>query len=167
MGMDDHCLYCLYVPAAGRRMTTRWRTRTDTPLARVLGVEAYTAVFEHRDDRGGAGNVVAIQIPETPSREVAKALQLTRSMRARIVILADSEEQVEATAAFVSLTCAQHQRVPIERAAAEEFSRWPEHLPAERDLSLSRIRDPQPGAPPTDAGAAMLAKALYNHEGLR
>jgi hypothetical protein len=46
-------------------MTPRWRTALDTPLARLLGIEAHTVIFRHRDDPGGPGRVVGIEIPET------------------------------------------------------------------------------------------------------
>ena len=60
-------------------MTTSWRTRLDTPLARRLGIKAHGAVFRHRDDPGGAGRVVGIEIPETPDQLIAEALQLARA----------------------------------------------------------------------------------------
>jgi hypothetical protein len=99
----------------------KWRTRLDTPLARRLGIEAHTAVFRHRDDPGGPGKVVSIEIPEVPEPLIAEALQVARAMKARIVIVADSAAQAEAMATHIAITCSQHRRVAYERAEAGEF----------------------------------------------
>lgn len=99
----------------------KWYTRLDTPLARRLGIEAHTAVFRHRDDPGGAGCVVAVEIPETPDPLIVEALALARAMKARIIVVADSEAQVESMATRMAIACGQHLRVPYERAVAGAF----------------------------------------------
>jgi hypothetical protein len=99
----------------------KWRTALDTPLARLLGIKAHAVVFRHRDDPGGAGRVVGIEIPETPEPLITEALQVARAIKARIVIVADSAAQAEAMATHIAITCGQHERVPYERAEAGEF----------------------------------------------
>jgi hypothetical protein len=98
-----------------------WRSRIRTPLARLLGVKAHAVIFRHRDDPGGPGRVVGIEIPEVPARLIAEALELARAMKARIFIVADTAAQAEAMAAHIGITCGQHERVPYERATAGEF----------------------------------------------
>jgi hypothetical protein len=98
-----------------------WTTAIDTPLARRLGIKAHAAIFRHRDDPGGAGSVVGVQIPETPEPLIAEALQLARATKARISIIADTAAQAEAMATHIAITCGQHQRVPYERAYARAF----------------------------------------------
>ena len=98
-----------------------WRTHVDTPLARRLGIRAHMVIFAHRDDPGGRGNFVSIEIPETPEPLIAEALQLARAIKARIFIVADTKVQAEAMATHIAITCGQHERVPYERAEAGEF----------------------------------------------
>jgi len=57
----------------------------------------------------------------TPEPLIAEALQLARAMKARIVIVADTEAQAEAMATRIAIASVQHQRVAVERAAAGEF----------------------------------------------
>lgn len=102
-------------------MTARWRTLADTAFSRALGLKIHVVTFEHRDDPGGPWRCVAVQVPECDEPLIAEALQLARSMRARIVIVADTAEQAEAMATRIAITCAQHQRLPYERASAGAF----------------------------------------------
>ena len=101
---------------------TSWRTRVDPAYSRRRGVdEVHVAIFEHRDDPGGWGNVVGIQIPETPEPLIGEALRLANARRTRIFVLADTAGQAEAMATRIGLCCAHHRRVPYERAAAGGF----------------------------------------------
>lgn len=84
-----------------------WRTLVDTPVSRALGIKVHSAVFRHRDDTGGAGNVVALQIPEATEAEIGEALHVARASKAT----------------HIAITCAEFQRVPYERAMAGEFGR--------------------------------------------
>lgn len=81
----------------------------------------HVAVFRHRDDPGGPGNVVAVQVPETPRALFNEALRNARRFRARILIVADTPEQVSRAVGRVEHRCPHHRRVPYERAAAGEF----------------------------------------------
>lgn len=102
-------------------MTTKWRTRVDTPLARCLGVVAHMVVFRHRDDPGGSGCAVALMVPERTEQQIREGLEVARLRRARILVLGDTARQVEAMATRIALCCAQHQRVSYERARSGQF----------------------------------------------
>lgn len=100
-----------------------WRTRLPRGYARRFGCidPLHVAVFEHRDDLGGASRCVAVQLPETPAPLIAEALILANACKARILAVADTAEQIEAIVNRIALTCAHHRRVPYERAAAGRF----------------------------------------------
>ena len=100
----------------------RWRTRLDPAHSRLYGCdELHVAAFEHRDDPGGTGCCVGLQVPEANDQQINIALRVATARRARVLVIADTAAQVEALAARIALCCAQHRRVPQERAAAGQF----------------------------------------------
>jgi hypothetical protein len=96
-----------------------WRTRLDAADEAYFGVAEVHAVFyQPNSDRGGRGQAVTVNIPETPDAKVTEALAMAGRINARLVFLCDTRDQAEAVAERADAVLPTHRRVAYERAEA-------------------------------------------------
>jgi len=98
--------------------TDEWTTLVPAHLLTQFGVnELHAVLFEPNDDRGGMRNVVIIQIPETPPREIRLAMRQATMLDARVMFLCDSRKQALTAAADGARGLPKHHRIALERAS--------------------------------------------------
>ena len=85
---------------------------------RPYGVaEVHAVLFQHRNDRGGTANAVAVMIPEAePNIEIA--LAQARALQARVLLVCDTAAQAEAMRDRGRQLLPDHHEVAIDRAKA-------------------------------------------------
>lgn len=110
---------------AHRRGTERrmpWTTRVDPKYTAPFGVpNAHFVAFQPNDDHGGASNVIAVSIPETPPQDIAAALERTVRLQARLIFICDTRQQARQIARIAAANLPTHHRVALERA---ELGKW-------------------------------------------
>ncbi len=88
---------------------------------RPYGVaEAHAVLFQHRNDRGGTANTVAVMIPEAESNLEA-AMAQARELQARVLLVCDTAAQAEAMRDRSRQLLPDHREVAIDRA---EVGAW-------------------------------------------
>ena len=101
-----------------------WHTQLSSSFTGRYGCDGlHAAVFEHRDDPGGSWRCIGIELPETPRQRFNAALRMARRSKARILIIADSAEQVHQAVTRIERRCPHHRRVSLERANGGGFGR--------------------------------------------
>ena len=85
---------------------------------RPYGVaEVHAVLFQHRNDRGGMANTVAVMIPEAES-SIEVAMAQARALHARVLLVCDTATQAEAMRNRSRQLLPDHHEVAIERAEA-------------------------------------------------
>ena len=101
-----------------------WHTILPADYTAKFGCpELHVAAFEHQDDPGGPWRCVAVQLPEASRQVINEALHVARRLKARILIVADTADQVARAVARIERRCPHHRRVSYERAQAGAFGR--------------------------------------------
>jgi|GEM_PF-3528653 len=79
--------------------------------------QAHVACWRPPGDDGGVRDTVSVMLPETPPTGIAGALECAFEFKTRLLVIADTHEQVEAFAAQVAAKLGAWVRVepPIER----------------------------------------------------
>ncbi len=85
---------------------------------RLFGCEELHAVFfQHRADRGGASTSVMVMIPEAADKLTAALVQ-AQKLRARLVVVCDTEEQARDAKQAATKLLPDHREVSLSRAQA-------------------------------------------------
>ena len=79
--------------------------------------EAHAVLFQHREDRGGVADTIAVMIPEAASN-LETSLALARALRARVVFICDTATQAEAVRDRSCPLLPDHREVAVGRAEA-------------------------------------------------
>ncbi|MEY9581517.1 hypothetical protein [Sinorhizobium fredii] len=75
--------------------------------------QAHAACWHPPGDNGGVRDTVTVMLPEMPAHGIAGALECAFEFSARLVVVADTHEQVEAFAAQVTAKLGAWVRVEI------------------------------------------------------
>ena len=97
-----------------------WRTEVDPAQAAAYGCATipHIVFFAPLNDRGGAANCVAVNIPEAGGRLIRTAMRRARQGRARVLFVCDTVDQAAAIAHRAARLLPRHRRVPYEKAEA-------------------------------------------------
>ena len=79
--------------------------------------EAHAVLFQHREDRGGMADTIAVMIPEAESKLEA-AMAQARELQARVLLVCDTAAQAEAVRNRSRQLLPDHREVALGRAEA-------------------------------------------------
>ena len=79
--------------------------------------EAHAVLFQHREDRGGMADTIAVMIPEAESNLEA-AMAQARELQARVLLVCDTAAQAEAVRNRSRQLLPDHREVALDRAEA-------------------------------------------------
>ncbi len=79
--------------------------------------EAHAVLFQHREDRGGMADTIAVMIPEAESNLEA-AMAQARALQARVLLVCDTAAQAEAVRNRSRQLLPDHREVALDRAEA-------------------------------------------------
>ncbi|MGH0287392.1 hypothetical protein [Sinorhizobium meliloti] len=86
------------------------------PAYRLGCKHVHAGCWQPPDDRGGLSNVVSLTLPEVDDITFGIALSRAQMLKARILVVADTHDQVERAALRIARTLPAYRRVSIERA---------------------------------------------------
>ena len=79
--------------------------------------EAHAVLFQHREDRGGMADTIAVMIPEAESNLEA-AMAQARELQARVLLVCDTAAQAAAVRNRSRQLLPDHREVALDRAEA-------------------------------------------------
>jgi len=93
------------------KQKTQWTTSVSG-----FGWQGHAAVLAPRDDPGGCQPTVAIMLPEAGGDELRGAIAYARTQQGRVLLVADTRQQVRHALSRMLMALPDHRRVALERA---------------------------------------------------